>query len=142
MLGGLLEFHLREAAELGVEDSLNKNPVGIHGLFQELKELIQALLVMRELTPRLMDTICAYGERLSSVVVDAAFAQGGIPSGHHDARCFIKTDARHTQAAPLLSKTYSLLQEGLLPSIGAGFVPVMGGFIGSTEDGVTTTLGR
>ena len=142
MLGELRDFHLREATEFGIEDSLNSNPAGMQAQFKELKELVKALLVMRELTPRLTDTICSYGERLSSVVVTGALQRLGLGASHHDARCFIKTDARHTQAAPLLSKTYSLLQEGLLPSIGAGFVPVMGGFIGSTEDGVTTTLGR
>jgi aspartate kinase len=142
MLGELRDFHVREAAEMGIEDSLNSNPAGIQAQFKELKELVKALLVMRELTPRLTDTICAYGERLSSVFAAGAFQRLGLGASHHDARCLIKTDARHTQAAPLLPKTYSLLQEGLLPSIGAGFVPVMGGFIGSTEDGATTTLGR
>jgi aspartate kinase len=142
MLGELRDFHVREAAALGIEDSLDSDPAGMQAQFKELKELVKALLVMRELTPRLTDTICAYGERVSSVFVAEALQRLGVGASHQDARCFIKTDARHTQAAPLLSKTYSLLQERLLPSIGAGFVPVMGGFIGSTEDGVTTTLGR
>ncbi|HLH44065.1 MAG TPA: lysine-sensitive aspartokinase 3 [Bryobacteraceae bacterium] len=142
MLEDLRDFHLRQAAELGLDDSLQSGPAGLQAQFDELKELVKALLVMRELTPRLTDAICSYGERLSSVFVTRAFQRLGIPASHCDARCFIKTDARHTQAAPLLPKTYSLLQQNLLPSIAAGLVPILGGFIGSTEDGITTTLGR
>jgi aspartate kinase len=135
LLGGLREFHLHEAAELGAEQ-------GLSATFKELKELIQALIAMRELTPRLSDAISAYGERLSSMIVAGAFRRLGVPASHHDARCLIRTDARHMQAAPLLPATYKLLEEGLRPAIDSGMVPVMGGFIGSTEDGVTTTLGR
>jgi aspartate kinase len=142
LLGTLRDFHLEQAAELSIEDNLNKCPLGITATFKELKELIKALVVMRELTPRLIDTISAYGERLSSIVVSEAFARLGVPAVHHDARCLIKTDARHTQAAPLLSKSYALLNEALLPSIERGYVPVMGGFLASTEDNITTTLGR
>ena len=140
-LGALRDFHLQHAAALGIEDSLAKNPQGIAATFKELKEVIQALMVMRELTPRLVDTISAYGERLSSLIVAAAFVRMGIPTVHHDARSLVKTDGRHTRAAPLMAQTSELLK-ALLPSVAAGHVPVMGGFIGSTEDGVTTTLGR
>jgi aspartate kinase len=141
-LGTLRDFHLAEAEKLGIEDSLNKTPFGIHAIFKELKEFVKAILVMRELTPRVIDTVSAYGERISSIIVAGAFQIAGIPAGHHDARCFIKTDGRHTQAAPLVPQTNAAMREALLPSIEAGVVPVMGGFIGSTEDGVTTTLGR
>jgi aspartate kinase len=49
------------------------------------------------------------------------------------------TDRRHTQAAPLLPRIEARLRERLS---NIESVVVMGGFIGSTEDGVTTTLGR
>jgi aspartate kinase len=140
-LGALRDFHLQEAGKLGIEDSLAENPCGIAAAFKELKDLIQALMVMRELTPRLIDTISAYGERLSSMIVAQAFARMGIPASHHDARCLIKTDARHTRATLLPDPTNQALQS-LLPVLERGNVPVIGGFIASTEDGVTTTLGR
>ncbi len=142
ILGVLRDFHLEQAAALGIEDSLNKVPFGITATFKELKQLIEALVVMRELTPRLIDTISAYGERLSSLVVSAAFNRLGVPSLHFDARSVIKTDARHTQAAPLLKETYEQLRISVPSVVQSGSVPVMGGFIGSTLDGVTTTLGR
>ncbi len=141
-LGALRYFHLAEAEKLGIEDSLNKTPFGIHATFKELKEFVKAILVMRELTSRAIDTISAYGERISSMIVAQAFNNAGLPTVHLDARCFIKTDGRHTQAAPLIPQTNAAMRDYLLPPIENGIVPVMGGFIGSTEDGVTTTLGR
>jgi aspartate kinase len=140
-LGELRDFHLEQAAALGIEDSLAKNPHGIAATFKELKDVVKALVVMRELTPRLIDTISAYGERLSSIIVTQAFGRMGIPAAHYDARSLIRTDARHTRATPQMGPTGELLKS-LLPVMEAGRVPVMGGFIGSTQDGVTTTLGR
>jgi aspartate kinase len=141
-LGVLRDFHLEQAAALGIKDSLNKTPFGIEATFKELKELIKALVVMRELTPRLIDTILAYGERLSSIIVSGAFSNLDIPALHYDARGLIKTDSRHTQAAPLLSESYRRLHEALVDTCERGTVPVMGGFIASTMENVTTTLGR
>ncbi|MEP7353313.1 MAG: lysine-sensitive aspartokinase 3 [Acidobacteriota bacterium] len=148
-LTDLKEFHLEEAAKLGIEDSLNKNPHGIHSTFKELKELVKALLVMGELTPRLIDAISAYGERLSSMIVAGGFRNLGVRALHHGS--YIKTDARHTQAAPLFEETYRRLAEAFDPNAHGvqaviekyGWtVPVMAGFIASTLEGVTTTLGR
>lgn len=141
-LGALRDFHLAEAEKLGIDDSLNKTPFGICATFKELQELVQAIIVMRELTPRVIDAVSAYGERLSSIIVAGAFNALGIPALHYDARCLIKTDARHTQAVPLTEHTYKLLSESLPGTVERGTVPVMGGFIASTLDNVTTTLGR
>ena len=60
---------------------------------------------------------------------------------HVDARRVILTDDRFTQAQPLLDETYSLLAERVRP-VAESSVVVMGGFIGATADGHTTTLGR
>jgi aspartate kinase len=109
--------------------------------FQELTELVKGLAVLGELTPRSIDAISSYGERLSSYIVTQAFRHFGIRAQHLDARRVIVTDKRHTQAAPNFPETYARLNSVIPPLTEAGVV-VMGGFIGSTEDGVTTTLGR
>ena len=96
---------------------------------------------MGELTPRATDAISSYGERLSSEIVALAFDNMGIPAAHVDARDVIVTDTRHTQAAPLFPQTYSRLA-ATIPPLAQRQVVVMGGFIGATEDGVTSTLGR
>jgi aspartate kinase len=60
---------------------------------------------------------------------------------HVDARKVIVTDNRHTQAAPQYGATYQRLA-AVIPPLAAKQVVVMGGFIGATPEGVTSTLGR
>jgi aspartate kinase len=109
--------------------------------FQELTELVKGLAVLGELTPRSIDAISSYGERLSSYIVTLAFRHFGMKTEHVDSRRVIVTDKRHTQAAPNFPETYARLRATVVPLVAENVV-VMGGFIGSTEDGVTTTLGR
>jgi aspartate kinase len=109
--------------------------------FQELTELVKGLAVLGELTPRSVDAISSYGERLSSYIVTLAFRHYGMQAEHLDAREVMVTDRRHTQAAPLFPETYARLA-ATIPPMAAHGVVVMGGFIAATEDGVTTTLGR
>jgi aspartate kinase len=139
LLEELRAFHLCEAAGLGVEDQVSAH-------FQELAELVTGIAVMGEITPRSTDAVLAFGERLSSIIVTARFRQLGIDAAHLDARCVIVTDARHTQAAPVFAETYRRLAATIPPMVATPaakqVVVVMGGFIASTEDGVTTTLGR
>jgi aspartate kinase len=130
----LRAFHLQEAAGLGLDDTIRQH-------FAELEAWVRGLAVMGELTPRATDAIAALGERLSSLVVAAAFRQQGMDTAHVDARSVIITDRRYTQAAPLFTQTNARLQQ-VIPPLAARQVVVMGGFIGSTEEGVTSTLGR
>ena len=95
----------------------------------------------RELTPALKDEILSFGERISSEIVTAALHSSGVPSMHLDARQFVVTDGKHQNATPLCWETYAKLRR-VVPQLGADRVIVMGGFIGSTEAGVTTTMGR
>ena len=137
----LRDYHSREARQIvpleeraGLDHFLDEN-------FQELTELVKGLAVLGELTPRSIDAISSYGERLSSYIVTLAFRRFGMQTAHIDSRDVIITDRRHTHAAPNFPETYKRLTE-TIPPIAAHSVVVMGGFIGSTEEGVTTTLGR
>ena len=133
-LDELRKFHERESAGLGIDGEIERH-------FAELAELAKGLAVIGELTPRATDAISAYGERLSSIIVAARFNCLGVPAVHVDARAVIVTDRRHTQAAPLFGETNARLQ-ATIPHQAHDYVVVMGGFIASTEDGVTSTLGR
>jgi len=113
----------------------------IRAHFEWLEELVKGLSIVGELSPRSMDAVASIGERLSSLVVTFAFRALGIPSQHIDSRRVIVTDGHFTQAAPLFSETYKRLQQEVAP-VAKSAVAVMGGFIGGTEDGQTTTLGR
>jgi aspartate kinase len=109
--------------------------------FQELTELVKGLAVLGELTPRSIDAISSYGERLSSYIVTLGFRNFGMAAEHVDSRDVVITDKRHTQAAPNFPETYARLAK-TIPPLAEHNVVVMGGFIAATEDGVTTTLGR
>jgi len=113
----------------------------IRAHFDWLDELVKGLSVVGELSPRSMDAIASVGERLSSLVVTFAFQSAGIRTQHVDARRVILTDNRFTQAQPFIDETYALLEENVKP-VAETAVVVMGGFIASSKDGQTTTLGR
>ena len=137
----LRDFHSREARRLAPLSERAELDRALDDQFQELTELAKGLAVLGELTPRSIDAISSYGERLSSDIVARAFRHLGIKTVHLDSRQVIITDQRHTQAAPLLSLTYEKVGQ-VIPPLAAEQVVVMGGFIASTREGVTSTLGR
>ena len=108
----------------------------------QLGAVIKALAVLREVSPRTLDVVAAMGEILSSRIVAAAMAGGGLPAAWVDARRVILTNDDHTCAAPLMRETNAALRASLLPLVDSGRVPVLGGFVGATLEGHTTTLGR
>ncbi len=134
----LRQFHLNEAAYLARAAQAIRLDAQICELFDELDGALRAVAAAGKLTPRLSDAVLSFGERLSSVIVTAALRQAGIDAVHLDARNAIVTDSRHGEAAPLLIETNARLRR----RIPRERVAVLGGFIGATEDGVTTTLGR
>src|SRR5205823_2270516 len=78
----------------------------------------------------------------SSRIVAAALAERDIPAVWFDARNIVVTDAEHAGAAPDMAATCSRARALARGAAAAGQVPVVGGFIGATAQGVTTTLGR
>jgi len=122
-----------EAAEVAEEMSAT---------FDELASLAEALSVLGHATPRSFDAIAAFGEQLSSHLVASFFKLKGIPAEHIDARDVFITDDNFMGAEPQTEAIAEASRELVLPLIQTGRVPVMGGFIGRTAQGVTTTLGR
>ena len=110
--------------------------------FDGLDEILRGLSAVGELTPRISDMVVSYGERVSSRMIAEAFARTGLNAVHVNARQCIVTDAQHGKAIPQDALIAQRLKEHVAPHLSEGRVPVMGGFIGSTEQGVTTTLGR
>jgi aspartate kinase len=110
--------------------------------FDSLDEILRGLAAILELTPRISDLVVSYGERLSSRIIAAAFIERGITAAHIDAREVIVTDSQFGKAAPLDVLIEKRAAEHLRPLLDLGKVPVMGGFIASNEEGITTTLGR
>ena len=110
--------------------------------FDALDELLRGISAVRELTPRTMDRVVANGELLSSKLVAAAFSARGLDASLVDSRDVLVTDETFTKAVPAFDLTHQRLRELVQPLLDRRRVPVMGGFIGATRDGVTTTIGR
>ena len=104
--------------------------------------MVQALAVLREVSPRTLDVIAAMGELLSSRIVAAALNAAGVEAEWVDARRAIVTSADHMRATPLTAETARALRATVVAALDAKRVPVLGGFVGATVDGHTTTLGR
>jgi len=115
---------------------------GVRQEFAELSGLVHALAVLREVSPRSLDAVLAIGEVASSRIIAAAMADSGLPGVWVDARRVLVTDAEHNAAAPDTAATEARANEIVGAALKAGRIPVLGGFIGATSAGVTTTLGR
>ncbi|MCC6773314.1 MAG: lysine-sensitive aspartokinase 3 [Gemmatimonadaceae bacterium] len=110
--------------------------------FDELASLAEALSVLGHATPRSNDAIAAKGEMLSSLLVTAALVERGVPAEHVDATTVMITGEQFGRAEPRPERIAENAQKVLRPMVERGVVPVLGGYIGSTEHGLVTTLGR
>jgi aspartate kinase len=142
IIARLRNRHLETACNLVDQSAIGELSKWIDEEFCSLDEILRGLAAVGELTPRISDMIVSIGERLSSRMIAMAFAQRGLDAVHVDARQCIITDNQHGKAIPQDALIEARLKEHVLPHSQAGRTVVMGGFIGSTEKGVTTTLGR
>jgi aspartate kinase len=110
--------------------------------FARLRELLKALGAIGEFSLRTQDLIASYGEALSSLIFVDRLKRLGFDAVHIDARKCLVTDDHFGKAAPLMEPTAARLEEAARADLNAGKIVVMGGYIGATQSGVTTTLGR
>ena len=136
------ERHYNTAVDLLGAHAFEQSAPELEADFNSLDELLRGVVAVGELTPRTTDTIAGFGERISSKIAAAAFSQRGIEAAHVDSRDCIVTDNTFGKAVPQLEETNARLAESVKPLLERGRVPVMGGFIAATREGVSTTLGR
>ena len=141
ILTDLHQTHAREARRLVGSGAPAEVFRVIGSYFDELEKLLQGLAILGEVPPRGLDKILAYGELLSSAILAAALSARALPARLLDARALIKTDDRFGGALPLVEATRTELRRTVVPVVEAGALAVTQGFIGSTRDGATTTLG-
>ena len=144
-LGNLLELrqrHQQVAAELlaACDYAVLKNQLQID--FAALDDLLCAIASNGQFAPRLQDHLLGLGECLSSRIVTSALKHAGMPAELVDSRTCLITDNRHTRALPLHDETNQLLNQKLVPILRENRIPVLGGFVAATRDGIPTTLGR
>jgi aspartate kinase len=106
------------------------------------EQLCHSIYVLGECTPRALDMVSSLGERFSSRILAAALEARGVAAEAIDAAKIVVTDNHFGSANPLMDLTCQQTETRLEPLLEAGTVPVVTGFIGATEDGITTTLGR
>jgi aspartate kinase len=142
LLAKIKEKHLREAQKLQIAVAEDWVFETIHTYFKEMRDLVKGVAALGELTPRVMDAIASYGERLSTAILTQVLKNNGIPAQLMDARECIVTDDNFTRAGVLFDLTDAAIVERLRPVLKAGRIPVFQGFIGRTRNGITTTIGR
>ena len=141
MLEGLAKAHANLVADLlhvGGADVLQD----IAELSERTAGLLRSVSMLRECTARTLDAIVSYGERVSAPIVAALLKARGVNAEAVSAEGLIITDDAFGHANPLIEETRARVQNDLLPRLKSGIVPVVTGYVASTAEGVTTTLGR
>jgi len=108
----------------------------------EFATFCHSIHVLGEVTPRAMDAVTSLGERINARTLAALLRQRGSRSEAVDATELIVTDNTFQNALPLMEATRTRVSARLVPLMDEGIIPVVTGFIGATQDGLTTTLGR
>jgi aspartokinase/homoserine dehydrogenase 1 len=114
----------------------------IHRLIDEFQDLCRSVSILGELTNRGLDAIVSIGERLSARLLAAHLQERGAAAVPIDATSLIVTGNTFQNAVPYMDKTRARVQRQVLPLLKGDILPVVTGFIGATENGITTTLGR
>jgi aspartate kinase len=141
-LRALCGRHLEVAGIVTQPDERKQVEQFIRDAFDDLERIAGALGVLREVTPRWLDAIAATGEIVSSRIVAGALVSEGLASAWVDARRVMVTGDTHLAAPPLVPETTAALKTIVDPLLASRRIPVVGGFVGATKQGVTTTLGR
>ncbi len=108
--------------------------------FTDLRNVLQGVFMLRELSVRSLDLVVSFGERNSTLIVAHAMRQAGLPAEFLDTRTVVRTDNHFGNAKVNFEVTNRLIADFYAKHPDA--VVAATGFIGSTEEGITTTLGR
>lgn len=106
---------------------------------RELEEVLHGVFLVRELTARTLDFIMSFGERLSGLIIAEAFCARGVEAEFLDAREVLRTDQTFGSARVDFVESYSNIRKHFKAHTA---LQVVTGFIGSTAQNETTTLGR
>jgi len=134
--------HFKTADQLAPPEEIESLREALGKRFITICSTLEEIGRTGRVTPRLSDAVSSSGELLSSVVVAAAFRGDGMNGVWVDVRSMMRTNDDFTRAAPQYDIANPKLKEGFTAALAGGGVPVTQGFIGSTADGVTTTIGR
>jgi aspartate kinase len=130
--GAISDKKLKEEAVAAVEKTVS-----------ELKDVLGGIVLLGEVTPKSLDYLMSFGERLSTPIVSFALQDIGIKSDHLTGKeAGILTDSNFGEARPLMDTTKLRVNHKLEPLLKQGSVPVVTGFVGADQHGNITTIGR
>jgi aspartate kinase len=135
-------YHRRESHGVVPPAGRPSLDAALDPFFNDLRTQLDEITAAKALTPRAADAVASFGELLASNILSFALIHAGVDSAWVDCRRVVVTDHEFTRAKPLYGPTDARLRETLLPLLRAGRVPVLGGYVGATLQGVTTTLGK
>ena len=133
-LSAIRTRHEEMAGQLFAGEQLESVLAKLHPYFEELEKIFQGVSLIYELTPKTLDKIVGFGERMSSLLISEFLDAELI-----DSAAVIKTDENFGRAYVDLDKTYELIAARCGKLKGLAVAP---GFIASSSNGVMTTLGR
>ena len=111
----------------------------LEAMLLELSEILMGVKMVKECSARSLDLISSFGERMNNTVAAAYMRSIGIDAEYVDTRELVLTDSNYGAAKVNYAESYKLIKERIK---GVSGIAMITGFIGSNEEGVTTTLGR
>ena len=139
VLEGIAERHFAAVAALAAGEEREALRREVDTALSDLRGLLHGVSLLRECTARTSDSIVSFGERMSAVIVAAAFRAQGRSAAACDARSLVLTDKNFGAARVDFDKTTARIAEWWKEQKALAIVT---GFIGATATGETTTLGR
>lgn len=136
----LKERHESEVKNFLTGDNKENCLKTLNKYFNSLESIAKGLCLLKERTPRSNDAILSFGERFSTLLLFYRAKERGLKAVLLDSRDFIITDDNFTNASPLFEITNEKIKQIIKPLGRTMYIAQ--GFIASTKDGITTTLGR
>lgn len=136
----LEDRHFEVIKELMAVQKQNPIFTKLRILFNELEDLLQGVLILRELTPRTRDLVLSYGERCSTIMISKIAGQKSENEIYVNAAELIKTDSSYGQARVNTGLTEMLIRDFYARN--SDRLLFVTGFIASNDEGRITTLGR
>jgi len=130
------------ARQSAIAVELGFDPGELEPFFSELRSVLRGISLVREASPRVLDFVQSFGERMSVRTVAHALRSAGIDAEAFDAfELGFVTDAQFGRARPIADYEVRV-QTRFAERVPLGTVPVVTGFVGRTESGEITTVGR
>ncbi len=115
----------------------------VTALIKELEDILTGIVLLGEITPKSLDYLMSFGERLSTPIVSFALRDiGSLCEYLSGKEAGILTDSNYGEARPLMDTTKLRIVHKIEPLLKSNIIPLVTGFIGADQNGNTTTIGR